>query len=88
MDKPLSTKEHSETHSDKINTYRKLSDDNIQTINDVKQMEQDVADFADRLMSAGANPRHVSIAKTHLETGYMYLIKAVAKPYGGLSGNE
>ncbi len=63
----------------KISGYRDLSEDEIMLINKVKNLEKSVGAALDSIQDS-ENGRHVSIAKTHLETGFMYAIKAIAKP--------
>lgn len=63
----------------KISGYRDLSKDEIETINGLKDMEQKLYEVLGSSLHA-PDPRHLAIAKTHLETGFMYAIKSIAKP--------
>ncbi len=63
----------------KILGYRDLSEEEIVTINRFKELERTVIDMIDR-SSHAPDPRHAAIAKTHLETGFMFAIKSIAKP--------
>ena len=73
-----------------ISGYRDLNQEEIDVINMLKKMEEQaghiLADIDNRVARAGDDgaARWVSIARTHLETGYMYAIKAVARPDNGL----
>lgn len=69
-----------------IKGYRDLSQDEIDLMNELKRQEADMMSALD-IMSAntaqnGMNPRSLAIAKTHLQTGYMWLIRAIARPNG------
>lgn len=83
----------------KIQGYRDLSADEIETINKIKttaalvgelvdtitKMESARADFtaSPETIDAATNAmRWASQAKTHLQTGFMMLTRAVAKPSG------
>ncbi len=63
----------------KISGYRDLSEDEITAINQLKELEELLTVALDNLLHA-PDPRHLAIAKTHFETGFMYAIKAIAKP--------
>lgn len=63
----------------KIAGYRDLSEDEIATINRFKELERSVYEMLDKSPHA-PDPRHAAIAKTHLETGFMFAIKSIAKP--------
>ena len=77
-----------------IKGYRDLSEDEIKLINVLKEMEAGVADAlhaieADaRLKSDMGAGRWAAIARTHLETGFMFAIKAVARPTNGLGRKD
>lgn len=73
-----------------ISGYRELTKAEIDTINEGKALAQQVYEHCDRLKTAAAipggfspDPRHIAIAMTHLETGFMFLSKAIAKPTTG-----
>jgi hypothetical protein len=74
-----------------ITGYRDLPEDTVGRINWIKEVEQEVtralenvAQEAGKLYSPNVL-RHLAIARTELETGFMYLIKAVARPTNGLA---
>lgn len=63
----------------KISGYRELSESEISTINQFKELERKVIDMLN-FSSHAPDPRHKAIAITHLETGFMFAIKSIAKP--------
>jgi hypothetical protein len=71
-----------------VKGYRDLSEDEIAAMNDVKSLETAVAEMLFGLDAlANGDPaagRWVSLARTNLETGFMYAVKSVARPDGGL----
>jgi len=74
--------------TDKIAGYRELPEHEIGLINRIKAWEAEVADLLKELdgQAAGdpAAGRWASLARTNLETGFMYAVKSVARPEGGL----
>ena len=66
-----------------IKGYRELNQDEIDTINDIKQAANEVGEIIDG-MTGGveADQRWLAIAKTDLQKGFMSLVRAVAKPEG------
>src|SRR6185295_13136514 len=65
--------------------YRDLTEAEIRTINAFKLIEQDLADLLGAVEVEGtAAARWLAMARTNLETGIMYAIKAIARPTGGL----
>lgn len=69
----------------KISGYRDLSQEEIDLMNKMKTLEAEVGNVLTALPKddSGAN-RWAAIARTHLETGFMFAIKAVARPTNGL----
>lgn len=65
----------------KIKGYRELSAEEIQLMNDVKELSAQVGELVAKL---GANPdvdkRWLNIAKTDLQKGFMSAVRSVAKP--------
>jgi hypothetical protein len=76
--------------SESITGYRKLSQDELDIVNELKRVETTLVKTA-ALVESGApdreSARWISLARTHLETGMMFLVKAVTRPTGGL-GNK
>lgn len=75
---------------EKIAGYRDLTQAEIDLMNELKAAEAMVAGLYQRVAvlcldnkDSGAS-RWASLGKTHCETGFMYLIKAVARPTNGL----
>jgi hypothetical protein len=67
--------------NEEIDGYRELDAFTVQTINDIKSLERNVAQFwNDVLNSSDADRRELEIAKTHFEDAFMHFVKAVAKP--------
>ncbi len=63
----------------KISGYRDLSETEIEAINKIKELEVVLNNVLNGIQDS-ENGRHVAIARTHLETGFMFAIKAIAKP--------
>jgi hypothetical protein len=69
--------------------YRDLTQAEIELINVWKEIEQLLDRYLTRLDPRGtAQGRWNAMARTHLETGIMYAIKAVAAPHGGLGNPD
>lgn len=73
-----------------IKGYRDLSAEEIRAINEGKELAKKVYEHCAGLKTATAlpggiepDPRHLAIAMTHLETGFMFLAKSIAKPTTG-----
>ena len=63
--------------------YRDLTGDEIAAMNSLKAQERDLlaaVDAAEQL--PGVNKRSLAIARTNLQTGFMWLIRAIARPNG------
>ncbi len=63
----------------KILGHRDLSEEEIAYINRFKELEREVDDWFDRSPHT-PDPRMTAVAKLHLETGFMFAIKSIAKP--------
>lgn len=65
----------------KIKGYRDLNQDEIDLMNEGKALAEQCGEFIQKLRAnAEADQRWVSIGQTNLQTGFMDLIRAVAKP--------
>lgn len=66
----------------KITGYRDLSQEEIDLMNDVKEVGVIVGDLVDKLRAKGVllDQRWVSIGATDAQTAFMALVRAVAKP--------
>lgn len=63
----------------KISGYRELSEDEIRAMNGLKELEKDCLEVIEHARD-DLNGRHIALAKTHIETAFMYAVKAIAKP--------
>lgn len=64
----------------KIKGYRDLSQQEINQMNTAKDLERAVMALVNDLNQGEADPRWLAISKTTLQTGFMQLIRSVAKP--------
>jgi hypothetical protein len=70
-----------------IKGYRVLSPDEVAAVNRIKTMAEEVGKLVSDLRTAEALPggvepdnRWLAIGNTHLQEGFMALVRAVAKP--------
>ena len=66
-----------------INGYRELGAEEVALMNEIKQKAQDVGELLDRLQSMSASKvdhRAAAIARTELQTGFMWAVRAIARP--------
>ena len=74
----------------KIAGYRDLSEAEIALINHLKELEDKLGDAVIQVQAMAATDGHgpagrwAAMARSNLETGMMYAIKAVARPENGL----
>lgn len=69
----------------KISGYRELSEAEIALMNEAKDLEAQVVELQAKIQAESVTDtaaRSASIAKTHLQTGFMWLTRAVARPNG------
>lgn len=72
----------------KIKGYRDLSEEEIALMNEAKELASKVGDFVDKVqtLSDGSDVkitidrRWLAIGRTDLQTGFMALIRSVARP--------
>jgi len=70
-----------ENQHQKISGYRDFDQETVDVINDIKSLEQGVAEEWHALAGKGdADMRELALARTHFEDAFMHLVKAVAKP--------
>lgn len=88
-DERLTTAEHTAAHGDKIKGYRRLPQSDIDEINAIKAEGERVRAMLFRLEAYGAetgghgvDTRWLEMARKELQTGFMYAVRAVAKPDG------
>jgi len=65
-----------------IKGYRVLSDEEIALMNEVKSVAEQVGQLVTKLRepALGLDGRWVSIGATDLQTGFMALVRSIAKP--------
>jgi hypothetical protein len=64
-----------------ITGYRELSQEEIDLMNDIKQVGQTLDALTQRLLSVDStDKRWVSIGRTDCQTGIMAMVRSVAKP--------
>lgn len=65
----------------RISGYRELSEAEISAVNALKKSAEAVGAQLDALsLLDGIDKRALAIAKTELQTGFMWAVRAVAKP--------
>lgn len=65
---------------EKITGYRDLSQDEIDRMNGIKDLEAVCNSMIDEMKGSDADQRNVSLAATYLEIAFMYAVRSVAKP--------
>lgn len=64
-----------------ITGYRELSAEEIAVMNEVKAKAVEVGALIQRLQSMpGLDQRAVALAKTELQTGFMWAVRGIAQP--------
>lgn len=70
-----------ENQHQKITGYRDLSQSEIDAMNSAKALGADIGAFVAQLEKNGSiDKRWLAIAKTDLQKGIMFLVRAIAKP--------
>ncbi len=69
----------------KIKGYRDLSQDEIDTMNEIKELAESVGALIDKINSTawddpGPDLRWIAVAKTDLQKGFMSLTRGIAQP--------
>jgi hypothetical protein len=65
----------------KITGYRELSEAEIGAMNRIKDLAAQVGHLMDELGQASSiDKRAVAIARTELQTGFMWAVRAIAQP--------
>lgn len=67
----------------KITGYHQQSEESIAAINECKDLEKAVSAFIEKISAdqeLAVDARAVSIARTQLQTGFMWLVRGIAKP--------
>jgi len=66
---------------EKIKGYRNLSQEEINLMNEAKELAEKVGSLVDKINSTDSiDKRWVAIGKTDLQKGFMSLIRSVAQP--------
>lgn len=65
-----------------IQGYRKFDQATSDAINEIKELGGHVEAMLVKATSAGADPRALALARTNLQQGAMWWIRALAKPEG------
>lgn len=69
----------------KIATYRELHQAEIDNINAVKALENAVGELVTSLEATlGTDLRPLAVARVHLQIGFMFLVRAIARPESAL----
>lgn len=63
----------------KISGYRELSQEEIDSMNEIKELAKTVGALVEKLGTT-ADPRWLAIGKTDLQKGFMALTRSIAKP--------
>lgn len=79
----------------KIRGYRELTKAEIDLMNEIKDVEARTAAVIRKMGGRNADPvaraldmRSLAVARTHLQTGFMWAVRAVAKPESGWDDPE
>ena len=60
-----------------IKGYQELSSEDLQAINDLKELENSLGSVVESL---SGDPRWRAIGRTHLQQGFMALVRSIARP--------
>lgn len=67
----------------KIKSYRELTQEEIDMMNRIKDVETEVAKIVNEMLSdvgSDFDQRWIRVARTDIQKGFMSLVRAVAKP--------
>jgi hypothetical protein len=64
----------------KITGYRELSPDEIHEINRIKDIAIEVGILCEQIEDLSIDKRWHAIGKTHLQQGFMALVRSISKP--------
>ena len=66
---------------EKIKGYRDLSQDEIDLMNEGKELAEKCGAYIEKLMELdGIDKRNVELGKTNLQQGFMWTIRGIAQP--------
>ena len=70
-----------ENQHQKIKGYRDLSQDEIDLMNEGKELAEKVGEFVAKVKNApNVDHRWIAIGQTNLQQGFMALIRSIARP--------
>lgn len=70
-------------HQTRISGYRELSDEELALVNSLKETANRIGALVDALeQDSQLDQRWISIGRTHLQQGFMGLIRGVTQPRG------
>lgn len=73
----------------KITGYRDLSQSEIDGMNSIKALEKDVGALWQQVKDIeGVDQRMLAIARTEMQTAFMWFVRAIAKPADPFNGGE
>lgn len=64
----------------KISGYRDLDQAELDLMNKAKLLEKKVGQLFQEFQMMGVNGRHLALARTNLEQGFMWMVRSVAQP--------
>ena len=66
---------------EQIKGYRDLTQSEIDLMNEGKALAEQCGNFMDKLLAnEETDKRAIALGKTHLQTGFMWAIRGIAKP--------
>jgi len=66
---------------EQIKGYRDLTQLEIDLMNEGKALAEQCGKFIDKLLTSEETDKHtIALGKTHLQTGFMWAIRGIAKP--------
>lgn len=70
-------------HQTRITGYRELTAEEIAQVNDIKAMATGVGEMLDQVkLLPDVDQRALAIARTELQTGFMWLVRSITRPQG------
>jgi len=80
-----------ENQHELIQGYRDLSNKEVQTVNEIKDLEREISDLWKNIRDNSvieADNRWLAIARTHFEEGMSALVRSVTKPESPFNDDE
>ena len=63
-----------------VKGYRKLSEEDMALMNEVKSLENQVGEVVRKLRSGESDKRWIAIGVTDLQKGFMAIVRSIAQP--------